>query len=409
MRRFLFLIFLFLSLQSSSIAGNFFYGFSIKDEVTIDSLKENSLTNPNNILGLSQAQNILIPKLNLSLFYSDNLSFELRPRVDFLLTSNKDMETTIYFSELYANYQFGNFSVDLGEEIVSWGTAYAWNPTNVLVAQRNFQNWTGERIGLQLARVQYFPLQNLAFTGVTVLDNKNKINAIKTYILTDDTDLNFSLSGGNDHKAKPGFSFARVFGEDLEIHGEIAFQKGSDRYFPKLLIPTQEIYALEKTKYDDNVIYSWLVMGGQYTTSRNTNIIFEYYYNGDGMNANEYELFKEAVQACNSNKRYAHPISPNPWLGFLLDYASNYFFANLRQNYLFMRITQTDMFNKIDTSLMSFYNVDDRSMLVMPEITNKLNNHINIYSNSSFFVGENDTEFGGLYNNKVTLGMEIFF
>lgn len=339
-------------------ADDFSSTFIFREETTCYQLNASSFINPSNFLNLSYTKSSLSGKADIHFQISD-IQFTLTPYVDSLYqSSDQSLKSEALLSSGFGIYDFDNFSIHFGKEIISWGTAYAWNPTNTFVPLRDFQNLNRQKMGIQALQIYYYLEQNFTITTVAAFDQNKFSSGVKFYGLIQDTDLNFSLYGGESKKTTAGFSFAKVFGEDLELHSEIACQKGA-----------------KNIQDDYSKFYINFVIGGQYTTLGNTNIILEYYHQNEELNLFQY----------------------------------GYQFANYKQNYLFLRIAQPDFLDKTDAHLMSFYNMDDQSSVILSELIYKWNPMTNIYLNAALFFGSNDSEFKSFYDHSITFGAEVFF
>jgi len=348
---FLFILsFLFFSFVLSYVyADDFSNTFTFKTETTLYQLNTSSPLNPNNILNLPYSKTIFWGKTDLGFSILD-FHFNFTPYLNsYYQTSDQKIISDLLLSSGFLVWDLGDFSFHFGKEVISWGTAYAWNPTNFFVSQRDFQNLNVQKIGIQAFQAYYYLGHNFTFTTVGVLDDSRFSSGAKFYGLIYDMDLNFSLYGGENKKTTAGFSMAKIFGDALEVHGEIAAQNES------------------------NLIK--LVIGGQYTTLENTNIILEYYHQNKDL-----DLTQEVYQL-----------------------------ATLKQNYLFIRIAQPDFWDQTDVHVMGFYNMDDQGSVLIPELIYQLNASSNLYINAALLLGSTDSEFRSFYDHTLTLGAEIFF
>jgi hypothetical protein len=151
---------------------------------------------------------------------------------------------------------------------------------------------------------------------------------------------------------------ARVFGEALELHGEIARRR--------------------------------VVAGAQYTFPRNVNVVAEIYHGGDGLTAREWQSIRElaTIDLRSANRAYA-PL-------------------RMGRNYSFLRIDVP--FSKNDAELIGITNLRDRSSIIRATFTRKLTASISAYIIDTEFIGGRGSELSYMQVRRATTaGARVYF
>lgn len=80
-------------------------------------------------------------------------------------------EPRLKLNEAYINYYSGKYDLRGGLQVISWGTAYRINPTDVINPYDLTEEAVfipEERQGVIAARISYYPITNLVLTGVYI-------------------------------------------------------------------------------------------------------------------------------------------------------------------------------------------------------------------------------------------------
>src|SRR3954469_22100508 len=194
--------------------------------------------------------------------------------------------------------------VTLGRVIEKWGTGYAWNPTAFVSPKKNPADPSDRRsanVGVDMIRTDLF----IRGTNVSLYALDDGAFAGRVYRLVAGTDVSLHFHRDADG-IQQGISAARVFGDALELHGEIARR-----------------HALA---------------GGQYTFKNNVNVVAELYHGGDGLDENAFRAFQTAADTAHDAKTFR---------------AVNAAYAPLRmaRNYVFLRLALP--VGKLDTELIA--------------------------------------------------------
>jgi hypothetical protein len=211
-------------------------------------------------------------------------------------------ESDEWDNEIYEGYASltptAQLTMDAGKKQILWGKGYAWNPAGFLNRPKDPDdpalNLEGRPLlGLDLIRsFTAGRLANIGLTGLLLpviedwgnedLGEEGDLNAaIKLYLLWYDTDLDFIYFDGQEQRRSFGFDFAKNLAENIEVHGELAFQED---------VPHVVLDAAGSVRHTREDQLSWLA-GVRYLNAIDTTFIFEYYHNGGGYDRSEVEDF----------------------------------------------------------------------------------------------------------------------
>jgi hypothetical protein len=251
--------------------------------------------------------------------------------------------------------------ITLGRIIEKWGTGYAWNPTAFISPKKNPADPSDRRSanrGVNMVRTDIF----VRGTNVSFYALEHGAVAGRVYRLIGGTDV--SLNVHRDASGtQQGISAARVFGDALELHGELARR-----------------HALA---------------GGQYTFKSNVNVVAELYHAGDGLDANAFRAFRIAADSARDERSIR---------------AANAAYAPLHmaRNYGFLRLAWPH--EKFDAELIAITNLRDGSLLGRVTLTRKLRANISIYLIDTEFAGARASELSYMQVRRVTTtGARFYF
>jgi len=254
--------------------------------------------------------------------------------------------------------------VTIGRVIEKWGTGYAWNPTAFVSPKKNPADPSDRRsanVGADMIRTDlYIRGTNVSVYALTVL-GKGAV-AGRVYRLIAGTDISLHFRRDSDG-VQQGISAARVFGDALELHGEVARR-----------------HAL---------------IGGQYTFHNNSNVVAELYHGGDGLDENAFHAFRSAADFAHDEKTFR---------------ASNAAYAPLRmaRNYGFIRIDVPH--DKLDVELIAITNLRDGSLLARATLSLRVRANVSIYAIDTEFAGARGSELSYMQVRRVTTaGARVYF
>lgn len=438
MRLLLVILLLIMGIDKAA-AQEFGYRGSLKNEASYRKLSNKSLLNPNNeVLNLEKGYNLTSFNLFCDADWENKIKGHLNLHA-FYDTQEGDSisDVKVNINELFFNFFLGErLELDLGKEIIEWGTGYAWNPTAVISPLKNPKD-PRDRLealsGLEMVKLNLF-LGGFTITGVALpeLDFpreyaylprwKSTEWAGKVYKLVEDIDLSFVAFGGGGSKSVLGMNFSRVLGNNLEVHGEIAGKEGSENFYLEkkseeysvngTLVP--RVYEYSQSRKDEKKIYSQYVLGSQYTFQNGINLAIEYFHNNEGYNNKEWseiiEFLKYSNQALNDD-RYNLQNGEN--MGNIYLSRTNGYLNSLtgvRRNYLFLRGYIPSILRHSDTEIILLNSLDDGSSVIIPTLSYEPLGYLSLYLLMNIFLGRGESEFGILHENyTVNLGLKLFF
>jgi hypothetical protein len=242
--------------------------------------------------------------------------------------------------------------VTIGRIIEKWGTGYAWNPTAFVSPKKNPADPSDRRsanVGVDMIRTDLF----IRGTNISVYKLEGAV-AGRVYRLIGGTDVSLHFRRDDDG-VQQGISVARVFGDALELHGEIARR-----------------HALA---------------GGQYTFGNNINVVAELYHGGNGLDENAFHSFQRDADFAHDEKSFR---------------AVNAAYSPLRmaRNYGFIRVDVPH--DKLDVELIAITNLRDGSLLARATLSLRVRANVSIYAIDTEFAGARGSELSYMQVRRVT-------
>jgi hypothetical protein len=246
--------------------------------------------------------------------------------------------------------------VTAGRVIEKWGTGYGWTPTAFVGPARNPTDPNDRRSanrGADMIRADGFVKE----TTVSVYALEGGSFAARAYRLIGGTDVSLNV-----RDSKFGVSLSRVFGDALELHGEIARDAG-------------EIRA---------------VAGGQYTFANETNVVAELYHGTDGLTRGEWNEFRDSIG------------------GDLRDANRHFAPMKMARTYSFVRVHRG--FDKASAELIAITNLRDASTILRGTFTYKVRSNLALYVIDTEFAGGDGSELSLMQVARViTAGARVYF
>jgi len=372
-------------------------------------LKGDTLLNPEaKLVSFPKWQNELYNNSFIDLTYKEWLNLAIKNRLTWTINDEEGGDLRDFLDEAYLDIKIKETHfLTLGKENLQEGVGLSYNPTDFLAEGKEMdyskreEERKEDREGNYLLRFESIG-DKLTFSYVVApkigdLQKEHPRQLLRLYFLMGNTDMAFSYFHGE--RSKVGLNLSGVVGNNIELHTEIALSKGSERKFLKkreVGPPNSGIYEYDVyDPMDDEKIFVRAIMGGHYTWSNKTNLIVEYFFNGDGYKKSEWADFIEMVKDASSKFK-------NPPAGFEEGiFKENLRLANslmtyrsLRKNYLFFRLSNPEIFNYYDSQLSLLLNVDDRSFVVMPSVDYKRFKNLIFRLGVNWFSGDSQSEFG---------------
>lgn len=245
-----------------------------------------------------------------------------------------------------------------GRVIEKWGTGYAWNPTAFISPKKNPidpNDHLAAYQGLNMFRADLLARG----TNVSLYTLGDRKYAARVYRLIAGTDVSLHLASDHDGMQQ-GVSLARVFGDALELHAEVARRRA--------------------------------VAGGQYTFHRNVNVVVELDHDGTGMTASEWKAFRSGIDRdlLTANLTYA-PL-------------------RMGRSYGFVRVDIPSADGNLDAELITLTSLRDGSLLARLTLTRKLRTNLSAYVIDTELAGRNTSELAYIQIRRATsFGVRWFF
>ncbi|MBV6493077.1 MAG: hypothetical protein LDLANPLL_01092 [Turneriella sp.] len=424
-----------------------FWQILLREEPGYAVARKDSLLNPDDFLGLPRVQNRVLASVDLKLPIIGgggiNPVLELVVADTFLYLQYEGHESLAkpslshaqnFLKEAYLNFRPSSFwLLSLGRKNITDGVGYSRNVVDFLanpttlpgfnldnrvriknregtILLRNEFLWKGG--SFSYTYVPEFTQSNYSDAKVaTEIDRLTQFNRkdahwVKLYEYVWGIDLSLHYFYRNRHNA--GVTLAKVFGDALELHGEVRVQEGSavqtvkqlndDIYVGPTLVQGA-LYTFEERSSGKAYVRS--LVGAQYTFENKLNLSIEYYFNGEGYNASQMNLFYNALGVAGS--RYDNSAfifgTQNPYRLFLLAANQNFAYLSLGMHYAFMRLYDPELFgsNKWEGALYTSVLVTDGSGLLAGELTYKMNDYVSLQLLVNGFWGVPRSEGGAFY------------
>jgi hypothetical protein len=309
-----------------------------------------------------------------------------------------DSGTTSY--EAYVSLKPSpSFTLDVGKKTLKWGKGYIWNPAAFLDRPKDPDDPALALEGFIVVSADYIksfdgPLRTLSISPVLVpvyehvnetFGRTGRVNvAGKLYLLLYDTDLDVMVLSGGSRPGRVGVDVSRNLRSNLEVHGEY------------VVIPDARRLVLDEAGRlveDAGRAFSW-VAGVRYLTASNTTFIVDLYRNGLGADEDEmrayFSLARTASQALEENAD-ARFLAAARRAG-----EAGYAGTTPMRDYLYARVSQPDAFDVLyfSVAVTGIVNLADGSASVVPEVTYKPRENLELRSQLGVLLGRRDTEFG---------------
>ena len=199
--------------------------------------------------------------------------------------------------QAYVQYTWGSaFSLRAGKQRISWGSGFAWNPTNRIEPPKNPLNTSLEQEGALAARMDWTPA---SWTGLILVaargdtaagdlpfpipQTRRRTAAVRARFLVKDTDVAVVFSGGKDQRTLVGFDLGRdvLF---LTAHAEGALYRGAELGPPR-----------------DGETFLRLATGLLWSHEE-TSLSLEYFYNGEGYDGAAFDAYLAGLDAAHRRR-----------------------------------------------------------------------------------------------------------
>ncbi|MFN4244805.1 MAG: hypothetical protein ACK4F9_01470 [Brevinematia bacterium] len=405
-----------------------FAGVDIRYDLNYFGLPKNSYLNPANFLRLETK---IEPRI--SFFWQDKIKFfdeKIGVKFSDLMKVSPSIDETVLtnrINELYLLFMpIDSFMFVFGKEVVSSGVGYFKNLTDYFVGKRlneddraDFKKYTEGKI---LVDIQFF-MENYSFQFVFAPKISWDERWIEQYLSLpqDKNELLLRIQGNiygldispllyYDGALNLGLNVSYVIGESLELH----FEGNYASKITKKFIDVDDVYYMGNKIGETNILFeeefNWIpafIIGGHYTfKEQKITIMFEYFYNGYGLEKERWEKSLDLIEETSRNFSPTNVFSLAS-LQTEKQFLDSYGFTYLVNHYLMGRISKK-FDNLLSWEAVCVNNLVDFSGYVGNKIYFNFENGV-VVTELSFPFGREKSEFGLItYSFQVRLNFLLF-
>ncbi|MCK4858420.1 MAG: hypothetical protein KAT58_10655 [candidate division Zixibacteria bacterium] len=302
-------------------------------------------------------------------------------------------------------------SAGLGKRRYFWGKGYAFNPVGYVNTEKDPENPDLTLAGIVSGFINYNKsyesnwLQNLSLSCV-IMPPEAEINdkfaradhtgiALKLYLLLRNIDIDVMMFQRQGEPQRYGLDFSTNVRTNLEIHGEVSYDKDDTKTFI-------EQDAIQQ-KQTDGASY---LFGIRYLTNLNTTIIAEYYHDNRGLSESEFRdllgFLRDRVASGDSEIVTQTRI----------DFTSRFQTRTFMRDYLYVKVSQPEPFSWLYSSIGAFtiYNLDDNSFTLSAQLGYKPFTNFEFLLWPTVLSGDDNSEYGSRQlEGKVEMWLRWFF
>ena len=411
-----------------------------------DCRKSDSFLNPDGIFDseVREIEDSLRLNLRADAQVAENASVLIRAEYSFVPTDPANTNQII-LDEAFLDVELGDyFFLKTGKQRITWGTGFAWNPTDVINPRKNPLDPKRQKEGIASLKA-VGAIDFLSITGVVVPDipipdpftgetrspdagNTALAGRVDAFLF--DFDWSLSSRAVKDKKPIFGADFSGILFDEVEFHGEVSARGGSEKFYIKggklearADFKPDDLFQPAQTKINKEEIFPKFVIGGNYTAPTDTFILIDYYYNGEGYTKDEFNKYIAYLRYYADEYEKDQNIISGflPGISFpkkdeMLRFGAGLFTpGGLRHNYLFLNITHP-IEETVIVGGRALWGIDDLidrgrlSAMFSPSIDYVEINNVTFSLGSNFFIGDKETEFGMIpivFN--ITAGLTMFF
>ncbi len=366
------------------------------------SVDDTSPFNPGNTL-INQPPNVASTELRPDLSWSGGeLSINLKPRL-LLEHSAQGRNSDLWMNEGNVRWRVrDDVTLAAGREVLLWGPAQFWNPSNPFYTDNGRANAKREVLGKTFARARWQLADGLNLHAISQIDNGHfktgveRMDAVKLDWVGSEASA-AALIAAEPGKSLQWRAWAQWTVDDAWLlYGEAAWVRRSARVPIVAVTPTgwgidlgSDAYALDAT------------LGAGYTFLNAWTLNVEYYRHGSGLSAKEFAVWNEFAGDV------SRQITTNPFANVQLGAALSPGTSPLRRNYLGIQL-RNGSDELIGWNLRYSRNLDDRSGQVVAQLSYDLSDRCQLWGNVMVQHGNERTEYGRWLNSTAMLGVTVF-
>ena len=278
---------------------------------------------------------------NLNLGFNGNIE-----QMEYQLKLKSDEDDTVEIKKLFYIYDIAdNLSLKLGKFIENWQLAYSLPTLDVTdpYYQPSINDPMDQNQGINAIALQYYG-DDKTVTFYSNNDDEDydpmrgygySANALRiNQVLNDDSDLTFILHQKHGANIGTGVGIRNIVNDNLKLYSSFFSRRGTTLATHKAIVDNNPNYIATSTPIDEhlkqeNKQYHRLMLGLQYTTDNNLEIIFEALDDKRRMDDQQWNTYRQMV---NNHKNLPEQIR-NPNLAWDLSLVNP---NGLRQRYYFI-------------------------------------------------------------------------
>lgn len=371
-------------------------------------------TNPENFLfELPSATTLAQARVNLSLEW-EFLRLWAEPRgyltrTEYTIGGEDSRDTTAEAELLQGGGMISvgdSLFLSLARENLQWGPAQSMNPSNPFFPQNGRENPMREIAGMDFARLVWLPAPGFTLSliantargeGPQLYGGWRPSQALKLDYTGGTSSVGLIAHGGEEVDESIG-GYAQWTGSDaLLVYGELRALSGSRQPHP--VADASPVGGHLEARYAGGSHRFYKALGGlSYTLLFGPTLSVEYFYNQEGYDDGEAELFADMGERAGAflaaglaKPRRVAELGSTP----------------LRRNYAMVQYLQTEILSR--GTLLARYtrNLDDASGVATFYGDWAMNDLITFYANGSYFFGGGRSEYGMALDYQATFGVEV--
>ncbi len=362
--------------------------------------------------------------------------------------------TTLIEGSVQYEAMEGMLFVDAGKVLEEWGSGFSFNPVNVLLPPKDPASPHKGREGVTMLKLEMlFPEISVA---VIVAGSEDGSSVNQDFVLPDtsrrrrlafkfdhtaaDVDLSWihAQGGLNDDEVvkhlrgdphEPalmnpvnGVSWTAVFGDALELHGELAVRRGRSRLVPEKIMSAQTFpdgsvavpemygYTVDEKGKDRN--FRKFLVGGQYTFPNDFNLMFELFHDENGYDEEEWRKIGKGIESAKVNDAWKDPrfsnTQGNVFAAFLQQTMLHLQQTGFRGNYGFIRLDSGEFADRFQSESLLLVNLDDTSGVFRETLVARRGDHWKLALEWTLFMGPELSEYG-LSPELLGAGVEVSY
>ena len=374
----------------------------VSAEYSARKINNSSFLNPDNVNNESSLAYIMKGSLILKNEFNENSNGMIKLEAKYAPAEYKEeyKGEKIYIKEMYLDLLAEYFSMRAGKQFLKWGDGVFFNPADVVNISRDPLRPVSDAEGspfIQLS-VPIYSLASFDFLGIVRKDETEKSSDIPLCGRFSANSGNLSgfiymmKEKGKDPITGLDFSFVTALTNEtsISLYSEGYYKTESDRKY------IDDDFSV-RTRNPGN----YFGAAGGFRLNINfpslkrfdkLEFIAEYYFDNENFTRGEFDNLAAGCKRDITLTQYYIPFKSSQHYGY----------ANLSlENFIFYQVT---------FSAGGVFNIFDKSTILIPVLLYKYNDNCDIEIRSTFYIGNNNSEFGNAVSERnITLFVKVFF